>query len=344
MPELFELHDRNRFEIFAFDYSKEDGTLLRHRYKQAIEHFIPIHHLNDNEAARKIREYEIDVLIDLHGLSLGLRAGILGQRPAPVQMTYLGYIGATMMPYVDYVIADKFCFKQELRAFYSERPLILDRCCIPTDRKKQIDHTPSREEIGLPANRFIFATFNNSYKLNEQMFESWVRILKRVTGSVLWIIDDNQWATRNLKDFVASRGLDPERLVFTPRVPTTKYLARMPLADLFLDNHPYNAGSTASDVLWMGTPMVTLAGRTFVSRMAASMLHHCGLDELIAHSHAEYEDLATELANEPQKLANIRAHLLLQRAHNGAFDMEMFTRNFEAKLIDAYANENIIAD
>lgn len=333
LPELFELHDRSRFEIFAYDYSREDGSPLRHRYKQIIENFSSIAALNDQQAAVKIRADEIDILVDLHGLSLGLRAGILAQRPAPMQLTYIGYIGATMMPYIDYAITDRFCFTDELSHFYSEAPLMLDRACLPTDRKKIIEPTPTRESVGLPADKFIYATFNNSYKLNERMFASWMNILKQVPNSVLWIIDDNVWATQNLRNFAAKQGVSGERLVFTPRVSAPAYLARMPLADLFLDNHPYNAGSTASDILWMATPMITLAGKTFVSRMAGSLLHYAGLDELITSCHAEYESLAVQLSQQPDRLKDIRTRMLAQREPGGSFDMTLFARELEQKYL-----------
>lgn len=333
LPELFELHDRNQFEIFAYDYGREDGSPLRQRYKNIIENFTSIGALNDQQAAVRIRADEIDILVDLHGLSLGLRAGILAQRPAPLQLTYIGYIGATMMPYIDYAITDRFCFTEELSQYYSEAPIVLDRACLPTDRKKLIEPTPTRESVGLPADKFIYATFNNSYKLNEKMFASWMNILKGVPNSVLWIIDDNVWATQNLRNFAVTHGVSAERLIFTPRVSTPAYLGRMPLADLFLDNHPYNAGSTASDILWMGTPMITLSGKTFVSRMAGSLLHHANLPELITSTHAEYEALAIQLSQQPERLRDIRARMLAQREPGGSFDMALFTRDLEQKYL-----------
>ena len=335
LPELFELHDKSRFEVFAYDYSKEDGTLLRHRIKSSFEHFFSIANLTDQQAAVKIRTDEIDILIDLHGLSLGVRAEILAYRPAPIQMTYLGYIGTTMMPYIDYVITDKFCFTDKSRIYYSETPLMLDCACLPTDRKKQVDATPTRTEAGLPEDKFIFATFNNAYKLNEKMFQSWIKILKTIENSVLWIVDDNPWATANIKKYTAQHGVDPNRLIFTPRVHPTQYLARMPLVDLFLDNHPYNAGSTASDIMWMGVPMITLSGETFVSRMAGSLLHHANLPGLIAGSHEQYENLAITLARNPQTLAQVRNILVQQKQPGGAFDMEKFTSNLEQKYLEA---------
>ncbi len=333
LPELFELHDRAKFEIFAYDYSREDGSVLRQRFKNTIEHFTSISHLNDREAAVKIRADEIDILVDLHGLSQGTRPAILGQRPAPIQMTYLGYIGTTMMPYIDYVITDLYCFHRDLIKYYSEKPLIINHCCLPTDRKRVVDPIPTKKEIGLPEDKFIFASFNNSYKLNETMFSCWMRILQRLPGSVLWIVDDNQWATQNLKKYANNSGVSEDRLIFTPRVFPSAYLARMALVDVFLDNHPYNAGSTASDVLWMGTPMVTLSGKTFVSRMAGSMLFYSGLPELIATDHKTYEEISVYLHDNPAERQRIKNTLIAQRQPGKAFDMEKFTRELEVRYL-----------
>jgi predicted O-linked N-acetylglucosamine transferase (SPINDLY family) len=331
LPELFELHDRSRFGIYAYDYSREDGSVVRQRFKNSIENFRSITAVSDRDAALAIREDEIDILIDLHGLSLGTRPAILAQRPAPIQMTYLGYIGTTMMPYLDYVITDRYCFHRDLEKYFSEKPLLIDHCCLPTDRHRTIDPKPTKAEVGLPEDKFIFATFNNSYKLNETMFACWMRILQRLPNSVLWIVDDNPWATENLKAFAVKSGVSEQRLIFTPRVFPSAYLSRMQLIDVFLDNHPYNAGSTASDVLWMGTPMVTMSGKTFVSRMAGSMLFYSGLPELIAHNHKHYEDIAVWLHDHPEHRQRIHQTLLDQRAPGKAFDMNRFTRMLEQR-------------
>jgi predicted O-linked N-acetylglucosamine transferase (SPINDLY family) len=335
MPEIFELHDRERFEIYAYDYSKEDGTHTRLRIKHSTEHFTSIQNLTDQQAANKIRQDEIDILVDLHGLSQGLRPGILAQRPARVQMTYLGYIGTTMMPYLDYVITDKYCFNDDLAKYYSERPLLLDRCCIPTDRKRLVSEVPTKASQGLPEDKFIFATFNNAYKMNRPMFSSWMRILQQVPNSILWIVEDNPWAGENLKQEAARSGVDISRLIFAQRVIPPEYLARMKLVDLFLDNHPYNAGSTASDIAWMGAPMITLSGKTFVSRMAGSILHHSGLSGLITHSYEQYEALAITLSSRPDLLQAIKLQLAQQHAEGGAFDMKLFTRDLEEKYLSS---------
>jgi predicted O-linked N-acetylglucosamine transferase (SPINDLY family) len=246
-------------------------------------------------------------------------------------MTYLGYIGTTMMPYIDYVITDQYCFHRDLIKYFNEKPLLLNHCCLPTDRHRAIDPKPTKAQVGLPEDKFIFATFNNSYKLNEAMFACWMRILKRLPDSVLWIVDDNPWATANLRQFAEQSGVPAHRLVFTPRVFPSAYLSRMQLVDVFLDNHPYNAGSTASDVLWMGAPMVTLSGKTFVSRMAGSMLFYSGLPELIASSHAQYEEIAVWLHDHPEQRERIHQTLLQQREPGKAFDMNRFTKVLESR-------------
>ena len=333
LPELFEHHDRSQFEIFAYDYSPEDGTEVRQRFKRAIEHFSPIHHLSDEQAAQQILKDEIDILVDLHGLSLGVRAGILAQRPSPVQVTYLGYIGTTAMPWIDYAIADRHSIPEEIKDLFSEKIIYLDCACLPGDTKRHVTPVNTRAEVGLPEGVFVFASFNNSYKLNPTMFNCWMQILKQVEGSVLWMVDDNSWATKNLQDTAKSFGIESSRLIFSKRVSMAEYLGRMHLADLFLDNHPYNAGSTASDVLWMGLPMITLSGRTFVSRMAGSKLVQLGLPELVNYTLADYLSLAVRLAKDSYALRKIREKLTVERHSENSKDMKFFTLNVESKYV-----------
>jgi predicted O-linked N-acetylglucosamine transferase (SPINDLY family)/glycosyltransferase involved in cell wall biosynthesis len=309
LGEVFEAHDRSRVETFGFCVSsREDGSVQRARLIAGLEHFEKVGHLTDEGIARRILDCEIDVLVDLNGMSLGTRIGVLSYRPAPVQATWLGFIGPTSLPYVDYVIADSFAIPAELTKFYREKPLYLSGSFLPRDNKREIGAATTRAAHGLPEGVFIFASFNNIYKINPTMFGTWMRILNRVPGSVLWLLDDNPWATANLREVAQSNGVDPSRLIFAGRVMPPDHLARLRLADLFLDNHPYNAGSTANDVLMVGLPLLTLSGRTFVSRMGGSLLTAMGLPELIAQSHAEYEERAVELATGGE-LAALRARL-----------------------------------
>ena len=332
LADLFEQHDRSRVEVFAFCHSVEDGSAYRQRLKSAFEHFESISHLNDAQAAQRILDCEIDVLVDLHGLSAGMRQGILALRPAPVQVTWLGFIGTTALPWIDYVIADRYALPASLQSMFSEQVLYLDPCFLPGDRRRELGPSLTRTQAGLPEAGFVFASFNNAYKLNPVMFDCWLRILRAVPGSVLWLLDDNPGATANLAAFAAGQGLAPDRLVFAPRVTTAAYRARLALADLFLDNHPYNAGSTANDVLWMGVPMLTLSGRSFVSRMGGSLLNALGLPELVTHSHLQYEETATALAHDPDRLRAIRDRLQCARYDSPAFDMTRLAGALEGLL------------
>ncbi len=329
LPEVFENHDRNKFDIYAYDYSPEDGSAVRQRFKQAIEHFLPVHLLSDDQVAQQILKDEIDILVDLHGLSHGTRPGILAQRPAPIQATYLGYIGTTAMPWIDYVIADRVSLPAELLPFYSERPIYLDCPSLPSDSRREIGASRTRSDLGIPAQAFVYASFNNAYKLNPVMFGHWMNILQRVEHSVLWLVDDNPWATANLKKMAAELGIASSRLIFSKRTGYADYLAQIVLADVCLDNHPYNAGSTASDVLWMGLPMVTLAGKSFVSRMAASLITHAGLPELVANNLEEYEHIAVGLAHNEMKLIEIKMRLESMRNKTDNNVSKKFTKSAE---------------
>jgi len=330
LPEFLESHDRTKVEVFGYCWSPEDGSPLRQRLINAFEHFERIDRLDDETAAAKIAAAGIDILVDLHGLSAGVRPGILALKPAPITVTWLGFIGPTAMPWIDYVIGDRFTLTDELEPYYSERMIRLNGCFLPGDRKRQIGKAATRQECGLPENAFVFATFNNAYKLNPVMWDCWMRILRQVPESVLWVVDDNVWATEHLREAALASGIDSTRLIFNPRTSHADFLGRLPLADLFLDNHPYNAGSTASDALWMGLPILTLSGRTFVSRMGGSLLTAIGVPELITYHLADYERKAVALATNPQELDQLREKLSRTRHSSQAFDMKSLARQIEA--------------
>ena len=332
MPDFLECHDRSQVELFAYCYSPEDGSMVRQRLVAAFDHFTRVAGVDDSAVAAKIAEDDLDVLFDMHALSAGVRPGIMALRPAPVQVTWLGYIGPSAMPWIDYVFADSVAFLPELEPFYHEKVLRVAGCFLPGDRKRSVGPTPTRAEMGLPEDAFVFATFNNSYKLNPAMWATWMRILKRVPNSVLWGVDDNPWATPNLKAALKAAGVNPKRLILSSRSSHAHFLGRMPLADLFLDNHPYNAGSTANDAVWMGLPMLTLAGKSFVSRMGTSLLTTCGVTELIAHSAAEYEDKAVALAQSPERLAELRVRLQRARSETDVFNMDRLARDIQDHL------------
>ena len=235
--ELFELHDREQFEIYGIDFSVDDGGSMRKRVISAMDHHLPIQTLNDEEAAQLIRAHEIDILIDLTGLTSGARYPILAYKPAPIQISYLGFVGSCGMPQIDYILVDRFVFPEELALFYLEKPLYLPEVYQSNDSQREIGATPSREVCQLPADGFVYCSFNGSYKITPEVFAVWMRILKRVPHSVLWLVADNPWAQQNLSDQAHKHGIDPNRLVFAERVAPAEYLARYRVADLLLDTN-----------------------------------------------------------------------------------------------------------
>jgi predicted O-linked N-acetylglucosamine transferase (SPINDLY family) len=252
--------------------------------------------MSDSLAAQAIAQNDIDILIDLHGLSHGARPGILALRPARQQGTYLGFIGTTAMPWIDFVIADRFLLPDDLLPFMSERPMYVDGCFMPVVKTKPVPKWLTRESVGLPEKARVLACFNNVYKITALIFKSWMQVLHEVDDAVLWLLDDNPDATQNLKEQVVLHGINPSRVIFAARTSYEIYCQRLTLSDIYLDTYPYNAGSTARDVLSNRVPMVTLCGKTMVSRMAASMLHSLGLEDLITHNLSDYQELITQLA------------------------------------------------
>lgn len=332
MVELFELHDREKFEIYGFCWSPEDGSPMRQRVINTMDHFIRINTLTDAEAAKLIRENEIDVLVDLQGQTAGARANILSYRPARIQITYLGLPATTGLPNVDYVIADRFLIPEEMARYYSEKPLYMPDIYQVSDRKRIVSAIPDRASCGLPEGAFVFCSFNNNYKYTPEMFAAWMRILKRVKNSVLWLLADNPWAKENLLREAAAQGIASERLIFGGRVSPENYLARYGAADLFLDTYPFNAGTTANDALFMGLPVLTRCGGPFASRMAGALLTAAKLPELIHYNIESYEEMAVFLANNRDELAKFKDRLQAEKVSGVLFDTERFARNLEAKL------------
>jgi predicted O-linked N-acetylglucosamine transferase (SPINDLY family)/MoaA/NifB/PqqE/SkfB family radical SAM enzyme len=328
--ELFELHDRQNFEIHGFCWTKEDQSALRHRIIESMDHFHRIDDLNDEAAARLIVEHEIDIVVDLHGQTLGARPVMLAYRPAPIQVTYLGLPATTGLPFIDYMIVDRFLVPEESLRYYTEKPIYMPDVYQVCDRKRLSAPVPTREACGLPPDGFVFCSFNNNYKYTPEMFTVWMNILRRVPGSVLWLLADNMWAESNMRKEAEARGIDCRRIIFGSRLAPEAYLARYAAADLFLDSFPFNAGTTANDALWMGLPVLTCTGRTFASRMAGALLTAAGLPELITYDFAAYENKAVELANDPRKCRLLQRHLRKVRKNGRLFDTERFTRNLEA--------------
>ena len=332
--ELFELHDRDRFEVYGYCWSPEDGSAMRSRVIAGMDHFTRIHQMSDEAAAQQIRRDEIDILVDLQGQTSGARANLLAYRPAPVQITYLGLPATTGQPSIDYVIADRFLLPEDAAPFYSEKPLYMPDVFQVSDRKRQVGATPTRAACGLPAEGFVFCSFNNNYKYTPEVFTVWMNILRRTPGSVLWLLADNVWAEANLIAEAAKQGIERQRLIFASRVAPEDYLARYAVADLFLDTFPFNAGTTANDALWMGTPILTLCGRTFASRMAGALLTAAGMDSLITWNLTDYEEKAVALAANPDDCRRLHEQLAEVKRSGVLFDTGRFVRNLESRFIE----------
>lgn len=332
---LFELHDRSRFEVVGVSYGADDGSPMRQRLMRAFDRFMDVRTQGDEQAAQTLRQMEVDIAIDLKGYTTGARPAILAYRPAPIQVSYLGYPGTMGAPFIDYIFADRFVLPEGDQAWYSEKVVYLPECYQVNDARRAIaDRVATRAQAGLSQDAFVFCCFNNSYKIMPPVFEVWMRLLRKVPASVLWLLEDNSAAKRNLQDSARASGVDPTRLVFAPRVAPADHLARHRLADLFLDTLPYNAHTTASDALWAGLPVLTCAGVTFAGRVAGSLLGSLGLQELVTFNLNDYEALALKLARDPGLLAGLRAKLALNRASAALFDTDRFRRHIEA----AYAS------
>jgi len=328
---VLERHDRGRFEITAFSYGPHADDPWRRRVATAVDRFVDVRADTDEAIAARARALELDLAVDLKGHTQHARLGIFAARAAPLQATWLGYPGTLGAPFVDYLIADATLIPPLERELYDEKIAYLPHTYQPNDATKAIaEDAGTREEAGLPAAGFVFCCFNHSFKILPDVFAVWMRLLGAVEGSVLWLLDSNESAARNLRREAAARGVAPERLVFAPRVPLAAHLARHRHADLVLDTLPYNAHTTASDALWAGVPLVTCPGATFASRVGASLLGAVGLPELVADDVAAYESLALALARDPARLAALRAQLAANRATQPLFDTARFARDLEA--------------
>ena len=337
MTGVFECHDRNRFEVYAFDNGWDDGGDLRQRQNAAFHKIIDISKVGDLEAARIIAENEIDILIDLNGFFGAARQAVFAFKPSPVQVSYLGCPGTMGAEYFDYLIADSWVIPAASEIFYDEKIVRLPHTYQANDLKRKVsERVFTRAEAGLPAQGFVFCCFNNNYKIQPETFSQWMRILQKVEGSVLWLFETSQASEVNLRREAEKRGVRSDRLIFAKSLSASEHLARHRLADLFLDTLPYNAHTTASDALWMGLPLVTQVGTTFPGRVAASLLSALGVPELITHSPEAYEALAVELALTPSKLKAIREKIISQRETAPLFNTKLFTQHFEQALEAMY--------
>ncbi len=330
VPELFESHDRSRFEVFGYSYSAEEKSPLRTRIVTAFDHFRDVYADSFEAIAKKIADDGIDILVDLQGFTARNRSEVMLMRPAPIQVTYLGYPGTLAMDCVDYILVDEYVAPHQQQEYYAEQLVHLPGCFMVNDSKREIDPlTPLRQHLGLPEDGFVFCAFNTNYKMTRPMFELWMRLLHAVPRSVLWLRDSNRFAIENLKKEAIRCGISVDRLVMAPGMPMPKHLARHRAADLFLDTFPYNQHSTAADALRMGLPMVTLSGDTFASRVAGSLLRTLGLTELIASNMEEYEAIAMKLALDSAYLNEIRRRLQQNLVTTDLYDGASFARKVE---------------
>ena len=337
IAELFERHDKSKFELVAFSFGPDANDEMRNRVKQTFDHFIDVKTMTDRAVAHKSRDLSIDIAVDLKGLTEDNRLGIFAYKAAPIQVSYLGFPGTLGASYIDYMIADKTIIPAESQKDYSEKIVYLPNSYQVNDRKRAISpKLITKKELGLPSDCFVFCCFNNNFKITPSIFDTWIRILKRVNTSVLWLFEDNPTAAINLQKEAHLRGLDPTRLVFAKRMSLPEHLARNKVADLFLDTLPYNAHTTASDALWAGLPVLTCMGESFASRVAASLLYAIGLPELVTKSQAQYEALAIELATNPDQLKAIKDKLESNRLTTPLFDTALFTKHMEAAYTKMY--------
>lgn len=330
---VMEAHDRARFEIYAYDYSPEDGTAIRARMRAAFEHFVPLGNEGPAASAARIAADEIDVLVDLKGYTERTRSEIMALRPAPVQVNFLGYVGTQASDWIDYVIADATVLPAEEQAHWTEAAVYMPVSWQPNDRTRpRLEPDTDRAAQGLPEDGIVFACFNNPFKISPEIFTVWMDILRELPASVLWLFEGNPFVAGNLRQAATAAGIDPARLVFAKPATLEQHLARHGCADMFLDTLPYGAHTTGADALWAGLPVVTCTGRSWASRVGASLLRAVGLPELIASSVEDYKASALALARDPECVAKLRTHLMAARDTAKLFD----AAGFAAALEDAY--------
>ncbi|WP_109143522.1 tetratricopeptide repeat protein [Bradyrhizobium sp. SUTN9-2] len=330
MAGIFEAHDRERFDVTAISHGPDDDSQMRNRLRAAFERFEDVSDLADEDVVKLIGQLGIEVLVDLGGFTAGARPKIIARRPAPIQVSYLGFPGTMGAPYVDYLMADRIVIPEAEQPYYAEKVIYLSNSYQATDAKRPLpSNPPSRSQLGLADDAFVYCAFNRSPKITPPLFGVWMRLLDKTPGSVLWLLDGDPVATENLKREAVARGIAAERIVFAPHVPADEHLARHQVADLFLDTLPYNAHTGASDALWAGLPVLTCLGTTFAGRVAASLLNAVGLPELVTRSLEEYEALALRIAHDSELRVALRSKLAARRTTWPLFDTVRMTRDIE---------------
>ena len=341
LANLFELHDRSKFELYGFYFGPDVNDDVFKRILKTFDKFVNVNSKTETEIAQISKDFQIDIAVDLMGYTRDNRFKIFIEKCAPIQVNYLGYPGTLGANCIDYIIADKVLIPEESQEYYSEKIVYLPNSYQANDSKKKVSKKIfTREEIGLPKNNFVFCSFNQRYKILPKTFDSWMQILKRVDNSVIWLLESNEKSSENLKKEAVNRGIDPKRIIFSKALPLDEHLARHKAADLFIDTFPYNAHTTCSDSLRVGLPVLTLQGETFASRVSSSLLNAVGLKELITYSSKEYEDLAVEFATDASKLKNIKNKLEINKNKLPLFNTKLFTSHIEQAYFEMYKRYN----
>jgi predicted O-linked N-acetylglucosamine transferase (SPINDLY family) len=343
MAGIFEHHDKSRFETVAISLGVDDKSRLRTRMLKSFDRFYDVKTASPSQIARLMLDLEIDIAVDLAGFTADAKPEIFAQRPAPIQVNFLGYAGSMGVEYMDYLIADRHVIPREHWPYYNEKVVYLPDAYLPTDSSVEIStDTPARSVFGLPENALVFCAFCHDYKITPYVFDIWMRLLKRHADSVLWLMSRNATSQANLCAAAEARGVESSRLVFATRVPRVEdHLARYRLADIFLDTYPYNAHTTAADALMVGLPVVTCMGNAFHARVAGSLLHAAGLPELATHSLEDYEALANALAVQPERVERLRTKLRDNFTTSPLFNTAAFCKNLEAIYIAMWRKQNL---
>ena len=339
LAKMFELHDKSKFEIIAFYFGPKKNDQMSKRIKNAFTQFIEVSSKTDKEITELSKKLNIDIAVDLMCYTTNARIGIFSEKCAPIQINYLGYPGTSGTDFIDYIIADKILIPKENQKFYSEKIIYLPNTYQVRDSTQKISNKIyNRKDFGLPEKNFVFCCFNQNYKITPNVYDIWMRLLKKIEGSVLWLIKSSDEGANNLKKEAHKRGVNSNRIIFAEKISQPDHLARHKLADLFIDTFPYTAHTTCSDSLWSGLPVVTRIGESFASRVGASVLNAIGLEELITKTEQEYENLTTQLATKPEFLKKIKKKLEKNKNKEPLFNTKLYTSHIEKAYIKIYNN------
>lgn len=340
MAEVFELHNRDEFEIFAFSFGKPVDDPMRIRLKNSFDHFLEVSDKTPQDICTLSREMQIDIAVDLCGFTENARTEIFSLRAAPIQVSYIGFLGTMGAKYMDYLIADEVIIPPTLRPYYTENIIYLPSYQANDSKRSAGSKMYGKKDFGIEEDKFVFCNLNNLFKVTEEIFNSWLKVLNKTPNSVMMLYAENPYGMNNLRGYAKSKGIDPDRLIFVERISRHDYLSRYKVVDLFLDTSPYNAGTTASDALWMDIPVITLQGESFAARVASSLLTHLNLPELIHHDLASYEAQAIELASQPKKLHALKDRLLSNKLNAPLFNSSLFVKNLENAFQEAFGLHN----